>query len=251
MILPLLELNLLRTEKWPDHSFRLPSWQAHRGYWSGGLQENTLSSLIEAKKLGFQMAEFDVQLSQDRIPILFHDSDLARIAKKRIAVSQLDAKDLKALAQAPSLEDVLTHPDVPENLNIEIKSGFLVKDPLIEPVVQVIKKTKSQSRVLISSFNPWCLVKIKMLMPEVPLALLASPEKVKGNALYLRRVWMTPVIRPQLLNLDHHMLDQAFLNLIQKNSLSVAAWTVNEKSRAEHLLRNGIKSVITDKNFLA
>ncbi len=249
MILPLLELNLLRTEKWPEHSFTLPKFQAHRGFWCEGLQENTLESLVAAKKLGFQMAEFDVQLSHDGIPILFHDLNLSRIAKKNIPINRLSANELKRLAAVSTLEEILHHSDVPDYLNIEIKSGFLVKDPLIEPVVRGIRQAKAQSRIVISSFNPWCLVKLKRLIPEVPLALLASPEKANGNYIYLRRLWMTPLLRPHLLHLDYRMLDSYFLKLIRQNNLSVAAWTVNDSQVAKNLLENDVLSIITDKKL--
>lgn len=250
MILPMLELNLLQTEAWPTHSFTLPKLQAHRGFWSEGLQENTLESLMAAKKLGFEMAEFDVQLSRDQVPVLFHDLDLSRIAKKNVLLNQLEASSLKELANVVTLGEVLSNREVPEYLNIEIKSGKIGPDPLLPAVVNVIRKQRAQSRVVISSFNPWCLIKLKRMIPEVPLALLASPERVRGNAMYLRRMWTTPLLRPHALHLDYRMLDQQFLSLMKNKDLRVAAWTVNDLDKAQRLIEAGVRSVITDKNFI-
>ncbi|MEK6774759.1 MAG: glycerophosphodiester phosphodiesterase [Bdellovibrionota bacterium] len=245
----MLELNLLRTEKWPDHSFALPQYQSHRGFWINGIQENTLESLIEAKKMGFKMAEFDVQLSRDHVPVLFHDTNLLRLFKKNIEIKNLHASELNKMAHIPTLKEVLLRSDVPDYLNIEIKSAVLLKDYLVEPIARVIRETKSESRIIISSFNPWCLLKLKQIIPEVPLALLASPEKVKNNLMYLRRLWTAPLLRPNILNLDYQMLDENFLKLIKKNNLSVVAWTVNDKNTAKHLLNSGVRSIITDQRL--
>lgn len=250
MIQSMLELNLLQTEKWPSHSFEIPQYQAHRGNCENGAQENTLESLKNAKRLGFKMAEFDVLLSRDRIPVLFHDVNLGRLAKKNINADQLNFEDLRRLANVSSLKEVLLHSEVPDYLNIEIKSAAFLKDALAEKVCELIQETKSESRVLISSFNPWCLLKIKFLLPQVPIAMLASPERVKRNYVYLRRMWTAPFLRPHLLHLDNDMLDESFLKLIRTNNLRVAAWTVNDKDRAQYLLNSGVISIITDKKLI-
>lgn len=251
MIQSMLELNLLQTEKWPEHSFALPKFQSHRGYCKSGLQENTIESLSEAKKLGFQMAEFDVLLSRDGIPVLFHDLSLSRIAKKNIMVRDLDLQDLKELANVASLKEILQSKQVPDFLNIEIKSADFLKDPLTDAVCDVVRETKSQSRIVISSFNPWCLLKLKLNLPDVPLALLASNEPVKKNYMYLRRMWTVPILRPHLLHLDHEMLNEDFLSLVRQNDLRVASWTVNDSYRADYLIRSGICSIITDENLVS
>ncbi|NIO40416.1 MAG: glycerophosphodiester phosphodiesterase, partial [Burkholderiales bacterium] len=50
---------------------------AHRG---GGVlaPENTLAALRYARNLGFEGVEFDVKLTADNVPVLFHDETLER-----------------------------------------------------------------------------------------------------------------------------------------------------------------------------
>ena len=50
---------------------------AHRG---GGVlaPENTLAALRYARNLGFEAVEFDVKLTADDVPVLFHDDSLER-----------------------------------------------------------------------------------------------------------------------------------------------------------------------------
>jgi len=57
----------------------LPSIIAHRGN-AAEFPENTLQGLESAVSLGVRHVEFDVQLTADMVPVLFHDTDLARVA---------------------------------------------------------------------------------------------------------------------------------------------------------------------------
>ena len=57
----------------------LPEIVAHRGN-AAEFPENTLQGLEAAGSLGLRHVEFDVQLTADMVPVLFHDSDLQRVA---------------------------------------------------------------------------------------------------------------------------------------------------------------------------
>ena len=50
---------------------------AHRGI-SSKAPENTLASFKKSLIHGFNIIEFDVQLSKDNIPVIFHDESLER-----------------------------------------------------------------------------------------------------------------------------------------------------------------------------
>ncbi len=57
----------------------LPEIIAHRGN-AMEFPENTLQALESAVELGLRHVEFDVQLTADKIPVVFHDADLERVA---------------------------------------------------------------------------------------------------------------------------------------------------------------------------
>ena len=52
---------------------------AHRGY-QAKYPENTALSLIKAIEAGALFIELDVQFSGDRLPIIYHDTDLQRVS---------------------------------------------------------------------------------------------------------------------------------------------------------------------------
>ena len=56
----------------------VPQLVAHRG-WPRHYPENTLIGIDAAIGAGARFVEVDVQISRDRIPVLFHDRDLRRV----------------------------------------------------------------------------------------------------------------------------------------------------------------------------
>lgn len=75
----------------------LPEIIAHRGN-TAEFPENTLQGLESAVSLGLRYVEFDVQLTADLVPVLMHDSDLARVGGRPDCVHDLT---WSALAELP------------------------------------------------------------------------------------------------------------------------------------------------------
>lgn len=66
----------------------LPEIIAHRGN-AADFPENTLQSLSSAVELGVRHLEFDVQLTCDHVPVVFHDTSLERVAGREGSVHDL------------------------------------------------------------------------------------------------------------------------------------------------------------------
>ncbi len=236
----------IRPAPWPKNALTLPRFQAHRGFHLEGLQENSLEAFREARRRGAECCECDVQLSADHVPVIFHDMDLERIAARRDRVDSLTAAELGTAARIPTLAELLSDPAVPPLLNIEIKSSR-VKDPVTQAVVKVIRECKAENRVLISSFNPFVIRKLQKLLPEVPRALLVTSYRHPKNKWYLRRIFLGPLLRVQMLNLDERMLTPAVIRFWKKKKMPLAAWTVNDATRARELLSHHVDSIISDR----
>ncbi|MBK7904005.1 MAG: glycerophosphodiester phosphodiesterase [Proteobacteria bacterium] len=71
----------------------LPEIVAHRGN-AIEFPENTLQALESAVALGVRHVEFDVQLTADHVPVVFHDSDLARVGNRPESVHSLSWSQL-------------------------------------------------------------------------------------------------------------------------------------------------------------
>ncbi len=231
---------------WPEAALKPPPYQGHRGYWKEGAQENTLVSFTAAGKRGLQMIELDVRLSQDGIPVVFHDTDLKRLAQVEKIVQNLMAKELQETAQIPTLEEVFLSGDVPKFINVELKTSQAFNGDLEKAVADVVLKNHMESRILFSSFNPLALRRMSRLLPNVPRALLVTQERDPENKIYLRHLWFAPYARVHALHLDYHFVSIEELQKWQKRQVPVALWTVNEKDKAEEYLKAGALSIITD-----
>jgi glycerophosphoryl diester phosphodiesterase len=68
---------------------------AHRGY-AGRYPENTMPAIEAALAAGARNIELDLQLTADRVPVLFHDSDLFRIMGVSGSVGEITASEFLA-----------------------------------------------------------------------------------------------------------------------------------------------------------
>jgi glycerophosphoryl diester phosphodiesterase len=235
-----------KAQAWPAQGLTPSKIQGHRGYWKDGMQENSMDSFKAAQARGLKMIEFDVRLSKDGIPVVFHDDNLNRIAQSSQQVLELAASELKQLANAPSFEDVLMATDIPSLLNVELKTKSALNGELEEKVAALVRKHRAESRVLFSSFNPLSVRRLSKLLPNVPRALLASREEDPSNKIYLKRLWLAPYIGVHLLHLDKSYWTAEEVRAYKKRGIPVALWTVNEPELAEKYLQAGAISIISD-----
>lgn len=232
---------------WPAQALIPPDFQGHRGYWKEGAQENTMASFKAAAARGLQMIEMDVRLSRDGIPVIFHDVDLKRLAHRSRRVEECTAQELQSWAQAPSLEEVLSSREIPQNLNIELKTSAAFDGRLEKAVAALILKYKAERRIVFSSFNPMSLYRLSRLLPDVPRALLVTWDDDPENKFYLRKMWFAPYMRLHALHLDHHYVTPQDVQKWKRRKVPVALWTVNEREKAEAYLQAGALSIITDE----
>jgi|GEM_PF-778149 len=227
-------------------SFLLPKWQAHRGYHLSGVQENTLASMRECKRRGSIMAECDVQVSSDGVVFLYHDADLKRLHGDQRALPKVKSTELMALGLT-TLEEVLVSDETPEKINIELKTAQIFDSKLERALAKLLNRLPHKKKILFSSFNPFSLMKLAVLRPEVPRALLACEEKVNWNKIFLRKLWLLPFCQADLLHLDQHMIRAEHVQLSRRRDLTLVAWTVNERSQWDRLEQIGVQFFISDR----
>ena len=71
-----------------------PAVFAHRGA-SGSCFENTMTAFQKAADQGADGIELDVQISEDGVPFVIHDSDLIRLAGIRRTIATMTSTELK------------------------------------------------------------------------------------------------------------------------------------------------------------
>lgn len=225
----------------------------HRGL-AGLAPENTLASFRTAAAHGLVMVEFDVRLSRDGVPLVFHDDTLERttngagpVAERDWAeIADLDAGSWFAPAFAkervPSLEQVLgLCLDLELGVNMEIKPDEGREAETAEAALALALRLwpEGLSAPVISSFATACLEVSRRAAPRWPRALLAEalPDDWRERATRLEA---------SALHLDHRTLDADEVTRIMSAGLPVRAYTVNDPARARVLRHWGVAAVFAD-----
>lgn len=228
----------------------LPRLQGHRGYWCKGATQNTLESIAKSYELHYEMTEFDVRLTQDGVVILFHD---VRINNKKIR--DYTFAKLKETTSVNTLDEVLQWlSQIPKfKLNIEIKSESIFDFRLEEAIVSLIKKYNVADRVLVSSFNPFSLFKVRILNSNIYRALLFTYENENGNNFIIKSKILNLLAYPDVLNIR----EKDYLRRKKKYSLlakkvPIVLWTVNDIEiwrENKSLIHGIISDTITPAEF--
>lgn len=226
---------------------------AHRGA-SAAAPENTLSAFRAALDLGADGVELDVQLSADGIPVIHHDFDLGRTDNGRGPLRDYTLDQLKRLdagawkdprfagERIPTLAEVFQVLDRQVIVNVELKTRSTRGDGLELAVIEQIRRSHMVDMVVISSFNPFALMRVRDMAPNLPLGLLYAPDQ----PVHLRRTWLRPMIHPEALHPRHDMVTPTFMEWARKNRYRVNTWTVDEPDEMRRLLRLGVDAVITN-----
>ena len=202
--------------------------------------ENTLEAFEYAFEAGLDGAEFDVLKTLDDELILFHDFKLNGKHIGKYTYRELLDVDPKI----PKLEELFDLAKAyPERLlNLEIKSDTLKTDGIEAAVVRVIKQSGLEDRVIVSSFNPMSLVRVRLRAPHLRTGLLFSPDM----SAVLRNGFLAGWLHVDALHPYETQVDTAFMKNATRHGLYVNTWTVNDKKRITSLYALGVSAIIGD-----
>jgi glycerophosphoryl diester phosphodiesterase len=226
---------------------------AHRGFsWRG--PENTLASYRLAIEAGAEMAECDVHLSKDGVPVVIHDGMLTRTTNGAGNVKDHTLAELQALDAGGWKSSEFEGEPIPTlSALLKLVKGKLrlvveIKEPAIEQaVVDVIHESGiSPSDLMIFSFHRSVVKNIAKIEPALPTTWLLShlPGKKGDRATLLSEAVK---IRASAVGLSKKRVDAQFVQLAHAHGLPVYVYTVNEKPEMRALARMGVDALISDR----
>lgn len=218
----------------------LPRVIGHRGACAHA-RENTLASFAKAADFGCAMVEFDVRLSADGVPIVFHDDTLERCTSGRGAVGRLTLAQLRAVdAEIPTLAEVLELCGRRGMaVNMEIKPDRGAGAATAQAALATARAVWCGPPPLVSSFDRDALAAARELAPDWPRSLLV--ERVPAGWPDLVRRFDCAAIGAW-----HRALPQAVVAQLNAAGLAVLAYTVNRPGRARRLWQRGVAAVFCD-----
>ena len=158
----------------------------HRGA-RGLAPENTISAFEKARELGCNFIEFDVMLSSDGIPFIFHDENIKRTTNGRGKFGLLTAEYLQSLdagrwfskkfkgEKIPTLNEAIQWLNTTNiRANIEIKPYPGTTDETTIALLTHLNRywPADKELPLISSFSLEALTLTRSISPEIPIGFL-------------------------------------------------------------------------------
>lgn len=229
----------------------------HRGI-SAQAPENSLSSFKLAALQSIAWVEFDLRLTKDHNLVIFHDDTLERTTNGKGFVHECTLSELSSLdagswfgagyhnEKIPVFLEIL-----PELINLNLYMNIELKMPpeasqdhaqnLIRQLEKVLKTQWPHQHPwpLISSFH-WELLKdIRIHFPEIPIGFLqdeCTSELIETTA----------NIPNAAVHCHYQSLTSELLALSQDLSVPILTYTVNSRSEATRLLKEGIFGIFSD-----
>ncbi|MBT3341777.1 MAG: glycerophosphodiester phosphodiesterase [Gemmatimonadetes bacterium] len=226
---------------------------AHRGA-SAQAPENTLAAFEQAIRLGVDMLEIDVRASCDGEVVVIHDAAIDRTTNRVGQVAELSFEQLRQAdagswfdaqfkgEQIPTLSEVLDLARHRAIVLIEIKA-----DHLAERVLQQISAAGAQDAVVVQSFDPETVRRIKSIEPMMPTSLLMGDLPKSPSRLRARRmVREVLAVGANALSIWHAALTPAFHEEMRMRGISVWVWTVDEEVVLRDVTQLGVQGIITN-----
>jgi glycerophosphoryl diester phosphodiesterase len=253
-------------------SAKNPLVWAHRGgsYVNGKAKypENTLPAFRAAAKQGFAL-EFDINLTQDGVPLVIHDPTLDRTTACTGKVADKTYAEIRDNCKT----DVLGSPGGPLD-KASKKTAPTVSLPTLAQVLAVAKQYKVRALpelkeldttgasaralaaglkasriglgdVVVQSFLPPELTDIRTLIPSISTSQLTISEPVAALQVAIsgKATWVSPQLTKAI--------TPAYVTKAHKAKLKIALYTLDTKSDIKRARTLGVEAAITDDPTMA
>ena len=221
-----------------------PKIVAHRGYWrTDGSAQNSITSLQKAAAVGCYGSEFDVWLTADGVPVVFHDATIDGIRIEDTTFATLMNHRLQNGEFIPTLQQYLSEGAKIEGcqLILEIKGHRNeVRDKRIADMcVELVRTLGLEKKTEYISFSKVVCQRLHEITPDSKVAYLngeLSPAQIKEMGLtgidYNEKVF---VKHPE------------WLQEAKQLGVEVNVWTVDgEENLRHHANLEGVDLITTN-----
>jgi glycerophosphoryl diester phosphodiesterase len=251
---------------------------AHRGF-GDHAPDNSLYAVERAFDAGMDGVDVDGQLTRDGEVVVFHDLSVDRLTSATGRVRDKTLKEMLALDLGPkydppiggafvrTFEDFVREAKGRGTLMVELKVPSAASTGMEERAVALIRKHAAHDNVVLSSFNPVVLYRVKRLDPGVRTALIfmdtnwnpellaeIKPEDMVNLPWPLRQEFIRrairKIIRPDLLSINHDV-DEAVVDRLIAKGWPVFIWTPDEEPDIRRALAKRPYGVISDQPLRA
>lgn len=238
-----------------------PRVLAHRGFvppGSEGVVENTFAAIAAAHAAGAIYVESDCHVTADGVVVLFHDSDLRRVAGDPRQIAHVRHAELAEIMSArgglvTAADAFDAFPTVRFNLDVKAQNAALPLGRLV---------ARYADRTLLTSFSD----ARRTLALEAARAAGGLPATSGGQATVARtlaavatgsRALVARVLRGvDALQIPERagrlrVVTPRLLRAAHSAGVEIHVWTVNDPSDMDRLLALGVDGIVSDRTDLA
>lgn len=222
-----------------------PQVVAHRGYWkTEGSAQNSISSLMNAGRIGAYGSEFDVNLTADDQLVINHDFTYKGFTIRETTLAEL-RNDTLLLANGeiiPTLDEYLEaslqYPELKLIFELKSKGDPEYEATAIRKSIEAFKRYGVKKRIIFISFSLSACKEFARLMPKNRVEYLGgeiAPAELKKMGIngidYHHSVFLS---RPEWVVEAHNL------------GMKVNVWTVDEDDDIKRMLLLGVDEVTTN-----
>jgi glycerophosphoryl diester phosphodiesterase len=201
-----------------------------------------MPAFMAALDAGLDGIELDVQRTKDGVLVVHHDFHLPD--GRLISALNFSELRLPEPYTVPKLEEVLNWAkQTGAYVNIEIKLETFATDGREKEVAALVERSGIGNQIIISSFNPFSLWRIKRLSPSLETALLFY--NTKKNWL-LDHGYLAPFLGISAIHPHHSQVNLDMVLMAHRMGWKVNVWTVNEPEIVQKLLALPVDGIIGD-----
>ena len=250
---------------------RLPLIIAHKSH-VPGLPPNTIAAMQTIMQSEIGGIEIDVQLSKDKTPVIFHDDTLEGATSGKGTIGAHTVNELKKIRyilegnitehSIPTLEEAFQTVGKSKFLFLDIKENSILNSDMAIEVAKLIKKYNLYQTVVVETFNPFFLKKLKTIDPKIIVQFDyvedATPTEEESPEQLDRIPWLVkqPLFHwfvrmaamPDILGVRFSNTKEG-INKLSEHGYPVIAWTIDDPDQAKELLDAGVNGVQTNNPF--
>lgn len=216
---------------------------AHRGFWqSRGSTQNSITSLENAEDIGVYGVEFDVHLTADSVPVVFHDMTIKEMKIQETNYAMIQRIALANGEKIPTLREYLEAARRTKciRLILELKPHATPQRNRMaaQMITDLIREKKLQHRTDYISFNLDAAREFIRIAPEAEVYYLngeLSPAQLKQEG---------------FAGLDYHYevmrKNPQWFKEAKREGLGINIWTVNDTTLMREMINAGADIITTD-----
>jgi glycerophosphoryl diester phosphodiesterase len=240
----------------------------HRGFGDYG-PDNSLFAMEHALDAGLDGADLVCQLTSDGELVIFHDRSVERLTSGTGRVAEKSLKEMLALDLGPKYKPDLTgaqvYPfrDFVRSVNrrgailVELKAPGWTATGIEQRAVDIIRRYDANLSVILTSYNPVVLYRVKQIDPLVRTAYMftdTEQDDAPEVPWILRQEFVRRTIRkfvPYDMVSINRQVDEDVINRLIRKGWPAVIWSPNTEDELRRAFARQPYGVISDQPILA